>query len=373
MGTYKKANSFHSLYSHVDGETEEAMCRLATLKEKLGDLKLSIKQLKVLTDAFSQLGNEWIIHPHTAAEIVRLQETDLPNYLIYRFRYDVNPTRLVVDEYPPLIQIEPTSICNYRCVFCYQTNKALTAKKNGHMGMMSFNLFREIIDQIEGHVQGITLASRGEPLLNPNLPEMLHYAAPKFLGFKVNTNLSKLTEEKAHAFFQAKVDTLVISADAAEEPLYSKLRVNGNLNNVLEKSRMLRDIRAKHYSDSQTILRVSGVKVQKDQNLAQMEKLWGEIVDQVSFVNYNPWENPYDADLSQVTAPCSDLWRRLFVWWDGRCNPCDVDYLSHLEVGHLGKKTLHEIWNGTAYQELREKHLRKRRSSISPCNRCVVI
>ena len=52
---------------------------------------------------------------------------DWPKYLVHRYRYEVYPDKK--DEYPPYLQIEPSSICNYRCVFCFETDKVLQLKK----------------------------------------------------------------------------------------------------------------------------------------------------------------------------------------------------------------------------------------------------
>ena len=60
------------------------------------------------------------------------------------------------------------------------------------MGQMSLPHFKNIIDDIEGNVQGVTLASRGEPLINKNICEMLEYIKGKFLATKINTNASLL-------------------------------------------------------------------------------------------------------------------------------------------------------------------------------------
>ena len=49
-----------------------------------------------------------------------------------------------------------------------------------------------------------------------------------------------------------------------------------------------------------------------------MVKYWGDLVDQIAFVDYMPWENVYKSKYSEVQTPCSDLWRRMFVWWDGQ-------------------------------------------------------
>jgi radical SAM protein with 4Fe4S-binding SPASM domain len=115
------------------------------------------------------------------------------------------------------------------------------------------------------------------------------------------------------------------------------------------------------------------VRVRAEQNLADMEKLWGDLVDQVAFVDYNPWENTYTRPLSHVEAPCSDLWRRLFVWHDGTMNPCDVDYKSTLTVGNARHDRLADVWTGPGYAALRERHAKGLRMMQSPCNRCTVV
>ena len=132
-------------------------------------------------------------------------------------------------------------------------------------------------------------------------------------------------------------------------------------------------IRKNQYSDNSIITRVSGVKFSEEQDFTSMKNLWNGLVDQVAFVEYNPWENSYVKPSNNIMTPCSDLWRRMFIWWDGKVNPCDVDYKSLLSVGNYPNKTLDQLWQSESYNILREKHLEKKRSSIKPCASCVVI
>jgi radical SAM protein with 4Fe4S-binding SPASM domain len=104
-----------------------------------------------------------------------------------------------------------------------------------------------------------------------------------------------------------------------------------------------------------------------------MEKFWGNFVDQVAFVDYCPWENVYKTKLSNIKTPCSDLWRRMFVWWDGKVNPCDVDYKSELLSGDINNHTISELWKSNHYINLRKKHIENLRTAVSPCNKCVVV
>ncbi|MGE0445123.1 MAG: radical SAM/SPASM domain-containing protein [Vicinamibacterales bacterium] len=315
----------------------------------------------------------FVLREHVIEELRRLPDHLLPRYLFYRYRYEVFPQTHEVDGFPPCLQIEPTSICNYRCVFCYQTDRQLTSPGNGHMGLMSLDLFKRVIDEAEGRCEAVTLASRGEPLMARQITEMLGYLRGKFVAAKVNTNAWFLDEAKAHALLEADLNTLVFSADAAEPELYGRLRVNGRLDRVLANVEMFARIRERDYPTSRTITRVSGVRVGGQQDIASMQAVWGGLVDQVAFVDYQPWENTYERPLSAVDAPCSDLWRRMFVWWDGRINPCDVDYRSTLSGGRLGDTTLADAWRGEAYDRLRAAHVNGGRSQQHPCNRCTLV
>lgn len=374
---YEKHDSFVGMRGHLTGA--DASARLEALLTRLDSLSLPAGDAAVVRSAcLEALGRQagtpqFTLQPYVLMELARLSDEDLPRYLKYRYRYEVYPSRKQLDAYPPLLQIEPTSICNYRCVFCYQTDESFTKRAGGHMGLMSLDLFKSIVDQAQGHVEAVTLASRGEPLLATDIIGMLKYLEGKFLALKVNTNAWYLDEEKAHALLSAGVSTLVFSADAAAEPAYSQFRVRGELARVMKNIEGFLEIRAKHYSGSRTITRVSGVKVPGTPNLDEMEAVWGKLVDQVAFVEYNPWENVYESPQHDLQTPCSDLWRRMFVWWDGRVNPCDVDYKSMLHAGTMPGQSLSEVWRGDAYETLRARHLSGQRPSCEPCGRCVLV
>ena len=104
-----------------------------------------------------------------------------------------------------------------------------------------------------------------------------------------------------------------------------------------------------------------------------MKLVWGGLVDQISFVNYNPWEKVYNAPLSKINKPCSDLWRRMFIWYDGKVNPCDTDYKSTLAVGNINEQSIVGIWNSENYTALRKQHINTQRQSLEPCRRCLLI
>ena len=377
---YTKQDSFVEI--RHSRPLSDVLPRIKKLRENFDTINLSHQQKGILKLALGEIFDEikldkkilpFTLHSFNIAEIDKLKDEEIPRFLIYRYRYETFPQRFKLDDFPPCLQIEPASICNYRCLFCYQVDGEFTKKGNGMMGTMSFDLFKQIIDQAEGRCEAITLASRGEPLICPDFEPMIKYASGKFLAIKLNTNAWFLDEKLCYAILEAGVNTVVFSAEASSEPAYSRLRVNGKLEKVYANIKKFRDIREKYFPESRVITRVSGVKVPSADSLEDMEKFWGELVDQVAFVNYNPWENSYEKPINSIDFPCSDLWRRMFVWWDGTVNPCDSDYKSKLKIGSVSENSISRLWNSESYSRLRSAHLEQKRGECSPCNKCVVI
>ena len=379
---YKKHNSFVEIKRHNKDALAAAIKRIGSLRSR-NDLveKMSETHRQIFGQACRDLLDEdpqdnqpeFSFSPSVVEEIATYPDSDLPRYLVHRYRYEIYPQKKILDEYPPYLQIEPTSICNFRCVFCFETDPTFTEKSQGYMGQMTIDLFKNIIDQAVENVEFISLASRGEPLICKDIVPMLEYTRGKFLNLKINTNASLLDEARCHAILAGGVKTVVFSADAAEEPLYSKLRVNGDLSVVLNNIERFQKIRQTQYSDLPVITRVSGVKFSDEQNLDSMQEFWGGLVDQVAFVQYNPWENVYSQPANDLAEPCSDLWRRMFVWWDGKANPCDVDYKSTLSQGSIKEFNLNELWRSPKYEGLRGDHINNKRESRKPCTACTVV
>ena len=378
---YKKFNSFVGLRIKNKFNIQNFLDNLQLhLNDKKNSLNLSQNEIQIieyikkdLFESGTKKRPKFKLTPNVVKEIESLNFVDIPRYLVHRYRYEIYPQLKIFDDFPPYLQIEPTSICNYRCTFCFQTDNEFNKRSTGFMGHMKLETFKLLVDQAEGNIEFISLASRGEPLLCPDIKEMLAYTRNKFLNLKINTNASLLDEQISHSILTSGVKTLVFSADAADENLYSKLRVNGKLDKILANIKRFQEIRIKNYPKSKIITRVSGVKISNQQNLDDMEKFWGSFVDQVAFVDYVPWENVYQSKYSGIQTPCSDLWRRMFVWWDGKVNPCDVDYKSELSSGDIKNHNISELWKSNNYINLRKKHIENLRTTVSPCNKCVVV
>ena len=164
---------------------------------------------------------------------------------------------------------------------------------------------------------------------------------------------------------------MVFSIDAASKELYEKLRVNGKFEKTIKNVERFNEIKAKHYPNSRLVTRISGVKVNEMQDVDSMTEFWSNHADIVAFTNYMPWESSYTNPINDFKLPCTELWRRLFVWWDGKVNPCDYDYKSMLSRWNSNEIKITDIWNSKEYSDMRISHLNESRNELEPCNRCV--
>ena len=293
-------------------------------------------------------------------------------YLIFRYKMQYLPRNRIVYDFPLHLLIEPVSSCNLRCIMCFQIDESFT--NSNLMGMMDIKLFKNIIDQaVAGGTKAITLASRGEPTLHPKLDEMLEYCSGKFFEIKINTNATKLSEKLIHQILKSGVTIMVFSIDSYTKDEFESIRVKGVFEEVLNNIKKFKEIKEKNYPDSGCETRVSGVKVNKEQNPKKFREFWQNYVDNVVMVEMeNRWDTYHNPKEIMASGPCDIIWERMYVWFDGLCNPCDNDYKSELCVGSVKEQSIRDIWKSSKFTELRNAHLNNKRNTMYPCDRCPV-
>jgi len=292
-------------------------------------------------------------------------------YLIFRYKFNHFPKEQKLNpNFPLYLLVEPVSACNLRCTMCMQVDESFSGNQD-FMGMMDMKLFKKIIDDaVAGGIKALTFASRGEPTLHPKLDEMLEYCSGKFFEFKMNTNATKLTEKLSHKILKSGLTDIVFSIDSYIKEDYEKIRIRGIFDEVFENIKNFVKIKNEEYPNSKLSTRVSGVKVDKNLDSNKFKEFWEKYVDNVALVELQNWDTYNNTTDMAGQGPCNYLWERIYVWFDGSCNPCDADYKSELSLGSLKEKTIKEIWDGYKLNQLRKLHTSEKRNTCYPCDRC---
>ncbi len=356
---------------------------LELLNKAKNDKNLNTADRKILPELIKNLSDKFYldfidldfksfsITPHEYDWLKANSVSDWTKYLIYRYKFKIYPTKKILSNFPVHLCIEPTSLCNLRCIMCFQLDKTFSSNKD-FMGFMDWDLFTKLVDQAaENNCQAITLASRGEPTLHKDFGKMLEYTFKKgIMDVKINTNATRLTQKLCHQILQSKIATVTFSVDACDTETYESIRVGGKFKKVLENIKMFKRIRDEEYRESQTITRIAGVAVKDTQSPEEMLKFWSQYVDQVTIRKEIPRWDTYNNKTHNSLGVCNLLFERIYVWFDGTCSPCDFDYKAELKFGDANSNSISNIWLGEAYQKIRQIHLDKKRNCLMPCDRC---
>ncbi|HWQ95842.1 MAG TPA: radical SAM protein [Candidatus Methylomirabilis sp.] len=366
--------------------------KIIFLKDKIkGLIDLEINCLdknsesyRILSDIYSKMNQEDFfsnIHQQDLAvsfsfsdhEMSWLEKHDPSrwlDYIIFRYKFKLYPARRTIGDFPLHLLIEPVSFCNLKCIMCFQSDPSFAQQK--YYGTMRWGLFTSIIDQAKEHKCGaITIASRGEPTLHKDFGKMLLYISKyDFLELKININATRLTESLCHEILSAGVNEVIFSVDAADKETYEKIRRGGKFEDIVRNIELFHMIRKEYYQDSQTVTRISGVKVIEEQDIKKIYQFWHNKVDQIVIKKAVPRWDTYNNAASDINIPCKLPWERMYIWFDGTVNPCDYDYKSNLAVGKVGDRKIEEIWKGEEFNRLRQYHLTDSRRKLNPCDRC---
>lgn len=162
--------------------------------------------------------------------------TSLLNYASVRLCYFARTERVI--GYPSKILFEPTSSCNLKCPLCPTGRGTL----NRSDGVMSFDRFKQIVDEIKPYTTQLELAGYGEPFLNENICKMAKYAADAGIFVNMHSNVLLIdTPQKVHDLITSGVRFLTVSIDGAKQDTYRRYRVGGQLEVALANLKALVD------------------------------------------------------------------------------------------------------------------------------------
>ena len=139
--------------------------------------------------------------------------------------------KIVLKSMPYNLVIEPTNVCNLQCPLCSTGIDAKTRQK----GVLKFENFKKLIDEIKGYVLQLSLQNWGEATLVGDLPKMIKYAADNGIFTRLSTNFSiQYKNNFLDQLMKSGLGILVIDLDGTTQEIYEKYRKNGNLQTVLD-------------------------------------------------------------------------------------------------------------------------------------------
>lgn len=289
-----------------------------------------------------------------------------------RLLVDFRRRRGKVGGAPFRLWIETASCCNLRCVMC--PNKELAASQKG---LMSFDLFRKIIDECRSFTSDVYLHHRGEPLLNPALFDMIVYARKAGVKTRLHTNGTLLDEEKSRRLLDAGPDLVSFSFDGFCKEVYEKIRVGAvfatTLANIIRLAELRKEqgLKKPYIVIEKILFKNTPAPADRRQIVDTERRLLGAGVDEIIEKEEYTWaaESAPETTAPRPGAVCTFPWYAAVICADGTVTPCPQDFGACMKLGNLNSASLLEIWNGADYQNLRKK-LSADLQSLALCRKC---
>jgi pyruvate-formate lyase-activating enzyme len=273
---------------------------------------------------------------------------------------------LQLGSYPAKLTLEATSACNLRCPACF-TGKGEVGRPPGAFPLEAF---RRLIAELGPFLFEVEFYKWGEPLLAPQLADMIELTHAAGVSTSVSTNFSfGFDDAHIERLVSSGLTVLGVSIDGATQETYEQYRVGGNLALVLDNCRRLAAIKQRLGSETPRLVWVFHVFPHNVAEVDQARGMAAEIamdifVDKGFLIgpDWDPegrfqfsWQPPH------YPERCDFLWGHAAVNNDGGVSPCAGTFYREDDVGKLGTAdddggagSFREIWNGERLQRSRD-------------------
>ena len=277
------------------------------------------------------------------------------------------------------LNIEITTMCNERCIYCEYSAMGLHRERK----MIDEVFFKRITR--EAYELGITdvgLYMIGEPLMNPNVYEYIRYLKED-IGFKyvyISTNGIACTPKNLEKLVAAGLDSLKFSISGASRESFMKHHGVDAFDLVRDNIIYASNYRKKVASDMKLYI-FSVLTKHNIQEKDALEKLFGSYVDEITCVKVLPGliglrgmeeylmlDQDDGVDCSQQ-IPCSEIFNKIVVDAEGILRSCCYAETNLTKIIDLHNISLREAVYGTDMCRIRKMHL-ENRIEHSICNRC---
>lgn len=281
-------------------------------------------------------------------------------------------------ETPISVQIEPSSACNFRCKYCYQSNDEQSISNVNKI--MKWEVFEKIINdlgQFPQRIKAITFARNGEPTLNKLLPEMVSFTKKSNVceKIKIITNGSMLTPSLNMKLIDGGLDVLRISLQGiTEQQYYETSGVNIDMEGFIS------NIQHFYHNKKDCQIYIKALdKIIKGNEKSFVEK-FSKICDEIFIEHLIDFEirenninkNMMNEDFVQDIRVCSMPFYSINIASDGSILPCCGDYYNSLRFENVSTLNLKEYWEGKALKRFQILQLKGRRFENRTCKTCLV-
>ena len=256
-----------------------------------------------------------------------------------------------------------TNLCNLSCPFCKTGTKELALARK----MMTLADFKTILAKVPDSLKEIHLYGWGEPLINPDFPEMVRLARQRGMETYIDTNLSlPLGKERIRDIIESGLDDMTVSCDGVSQEVYERYRVGGKVEQVFANIRQFTEMKKELGRDNPRITWKYLIHRWSEPELPlayEKAKELGVVFNKfgisIPLEKYDEWKSekfhPATWDgIHNKRAICTWLFQAVIIHSDGAVTPCCYMVSDKDVVGNLLESDFESIWNGARMRKTRQ-------------------
>jgi sulfatase maturation enzyme AslB (radical SAM superfamily) len=289
--------------------------------------------------------------------------------------------RIKRKQIPRVVMIEVTNACNLNCVMCPTQRRDI--KRHNPDVFISLTLFKRLVDEIAclAPDTDVWLHKDGEPLLHPQILEMIEYSSSKLTNVRLSTNGTLLTDRISRRLLTSGLKSVRVSLDGISKETYERVRKQlpdnpyAHSENPVGYDRVMENLgnlcRLKGEIKSKVDI---GVRITKfettEPEIEGFKRYWAERVDTVEVADFLSWSGTIYKRQSTNRLPCLYLWTYAVIAATGRLVLCtsfiDLNGSKDGELADLRQMSISEAWYSSKMNSLRRAHLNQDLNEIAP-------
>ena len=275
------------------------------------------------------------------------------------------------------IYVEITNSCNLKCSFCPETKRAKE--------FISVDSFKHIIKEIKEYTNLIALHVKGEPLLHPNLKEILKVCKEENMLVNITTNATLLEKNLDVIIESGAVRQLNLSLHSITKNENTDLyNFENYINSVLKSSREILEktniiisyrlwnlANISENSENYHILNKLGSAFKVEYLIELAKKNEFVKLDENVFLNQDLefiWPS-INGNIVSETGTCHGLRNQVAILVNGDVVPCCLDGEGCIRLGNILKEPFESILNSEYAKEF-VKAFEENRVIHNLCKRC---
>ena len=265
--------------------------------------------------------------------------------------------------FPLVVTAEPTNACQNKCLYC---SRQLMKRE---IGYMTKETMERISREAAAHRAAIRHGGFGEPLMHPEIVDLIAINKKQGALTTIFTNCNLLTEEMVRRFVDLGLDEIRFSSSGISPEEHNAIRRNSDYHADFErKLEMAHNVREKMNAQRPFLTLYTNVidygTENFKSNIDNYQKRYMSFADKID-IDLTMFSRVKELDqvqhlyqqqsVHEEHKPCVTLFLKVIVHWNGDVFGCDCAYNHEPDfyLGNLGQKG-YSIEEGYRSEKMRD-------------------